>query len=63
MASPFLGQVSDPGSPFFGCVYKRHCNLPVSGSIDSRNPGISVTSPETPTITWSRTTSGAMVAK
>src|SRR5204863_443971 len=50
-------------SPGFGAVYHRHCRAPVSASRESRYPGTSVTSPETPTMTWLRTTSGAMVEK
>jgi hypothetical protein len=47
-----LGQVLSAGSPRRGVDHQVHCRLPVTGSKESRKPGISIASPPTPTITW-----------
>ena len=58
-----LGQVSEPGSPFFcGTVYQRHFRSPVSGSRASRYPGLSMSSPLTPAMSMFLTTTGATEA-
>src|ERR1700709_2329868 len=56
-----LGQVLRAGSPFRGVDHHVHCNSPVSGSNESRKPGMSIASPPPPTITWFLTISGAEV--
>ena len=57
------GQVLSAGSPFRGVDHHVHCKSPVTGSNESRKPGMSIASPPTPTITWFFTISGAEVEK
>src|SRR5215472_5403614 len=56
-----LGQVSEPGSPGAGMVYRRHSFLPVSGSQPSRKPRVVRSPPATPVITTPFATSGAIM--
>src|SRR5579863_7374464 len=58
-----LGHVLSAGSPLRGVDHHVHCSSPVTGSNDLRNPGMSIASPPTPTITWFFTISGADVEK
>ena len=51
----------DPGVPGGGVLKNVHCSPPVSGSNDLRMPGRLSKSPETPTMRWLRTMSGAFV--
>src|SRR5262249_20178740 len=57
-----LGQVSEPGSPGAGMVYRRHSFLPVSGSQPSRKPRVVRSPPAIPVITTPFATRGASVA-
>src|SRR5207244_11079660 len=54
-------QVSDPASPGAGTVQNRHASFPVATLYAARNPRIPSSAPETPAITRSPTTSGAIV--
>jgi parallel beta-helix repeat protein len=56
-----FGQVSEPGSPGAGMVYRRHSFLPVSGSHASRKPRVVRSPPAIPVITTPFATSGAMI--
>ena len=60
--SPSTGQVSDPGSPGAGMVYRRHNFSPVSGFQPSRNPRVVDSPPAIPEINTPFATIGAPVA-
>src|SRR2546426_10618989 len=56
--APPLGEF---GVPTGGVLWNVHWCAPISGSNDCRIPGRLSKSPETPTRTWLRMTSGALV--